>query len=105
MGERTEVILDEDLGKTLEELCNIIRIRRTADPEESYTTRLLIGPEDTLYKKVIEEAAELVMAAKDKDHDHIRYEAADLMYHLLVVLEKAGITAAELAGELKARMR
>ena len=45
------------------------------------------------------------MAAKDRDHDHIRYEAADLVYHLLVVLERYGVTVEELAGELDARMR
>ncbi|MCL2883469.1 MAG: hypothetical protein FWF30_03255 [Coriobacteriia bacterium] len=40
---------------------------------------------------------------KDEDHDHIRYEAADLLYHLLVALEKAEVDLAELAGELDAR--
>ena len=45
------------------------------------------------------------MAAKDCDHDHIRYEAGDLVYHLLVALERYGVTVEELAGELDARMR
>ena len=45
------------------------------------------------------------MACKDGDHDHIRYEAADLVYHLLVVLERYGVTVEELAGELDARMK
>ena len=45
------------------------------------------------------------MACKDNDHDHIRYEAADLVYHLLVVLERYGVTLDELAGELNARRR
>ena len=43
------------------------------------------------------------MACKDNDHDHIRYEAGDLLYHLLVTLERYGITLDELAGELNAR--
>ena len=44
------------------------------------------------------------MAAKDHDHDHVRYEAADLIYHLMVVLEAEGVNLNELAGELNARM-
>ena len=105
MGERTEGVSEYDLGEVISELTRIIEERCSADPEQSYTARLLNGPEDGLYKKIIEEAAELVMAAKDKDHDHIRYEAADLLYHLLVVLKGTGVSTEELAGELKARMK
>ena len=74
-------------------------------PETSYTARLLKGKEDSLLKKLTEEATEVVMACKDNDHDHIRYEAGDLIYHLLVVLERYGVTTEELAGELDARRR
>jgi len=105
MGERTKDVQNHDLGATLHELIGIIHERRTANPEESYTARLLQGHEDSLYKKVAEEAVELIMAAKDNDHDHIRYEAADLLYHLFVMLERTGIGPEELGGELKARMR
>ena len=59
--------------------------------------------EDELLKKLAEEASEVIMACKDNDHDHIRYEAGDLIYHLLVTLERYGITLDELAGELNAR--
>jgi phosphoribosyl-ATP pyrophosphohydrolase len=104
MGERTENVVDADLGETLRELAAVVRKRREADPEKSYTARLLTEPEDTLYKKVVEEATELVLAAKDRDHDHIRYEAADLLYHLMALLERTGVSCGELAGELKARM-
>ncbi|HBT94614.1 MAG TPA: phosphoribosyl-ATP diphosphatase [Coriobacteriia bacterium] len=104
MGERTENVIDGDLGETLRELIQTIGERRSADPEQSYTARLLAGPEEKLYKKVVEEALETVLAAKDDDHDHIRYEMADLLYHLVVLMEKKAITAAELAGELRARM-
>ena len=45
------------------------------------------------------------MACKDNDHDHIRYECGDLVYHLLVTMERYGITLNELAGELNARMK
>ena len=86
-------------------LAEVIHGRREASPETSYTARLLTGPEDKLLKKVTEEATEVVMACKDDDHDHIRYEAADLVYHLLVTLERYGVTIEELAGELDARHR
>jgi phosphoribosyl-ATP pyrophosphohydrolase len=104
MGERTENVIDGDLGKTLQELAAIIKSRRNASLEHSYTAYLLAAPAEKLYKKVVEEALEIVMAAKDNDHDHIRYEAADLIYHLLVLMARQNITLEELAGELKARM-
>lgn len=103
MGERTANVVAGDLGETLRELAGVIAARRDAAPEESYTARLLQGKEDSLLKKLAEEASEVIMAAKDRDHDHIRYEAADLIYHLLVTLERYGVTLDELAGELDAR--
>lgn len=105
MGERTANVHDGDIGATITGLAEVIHGRVTASPEESYTARLLSGKEDSLLKKLVEEACEVVMAAKDADHDHIRYEAGDLVYHLLVVLERYGITLEELAGELDARRR
>ena len=105
MGERTENVVDGDLGETLAGLASVIHGRVGASPKTSYTARLLQGKEDSLLKKLTEEATEVVMACKDRDHDHIRYEAADLVYHLLVTLERYGVTTAELAGELDARHR
>lgn len=105
MGERTANVVPGDIGVTMKGLAEVIHGRREASPETSYTARLLTGPEDKLLKKVAEEATEVVMACKDEDHDHIRYEAADLVYHLLVALERYGVTIEELAGELDARHR
>lgn len=105
MGERTANVVPGDIGVTLKGLAEVIHGRREASLETSYTARLLTGPEDKLLKKVAEEATEVVMACKDDDHDHIRYEAADLVYHLLVTLERYGVTIEELAGELDARHR
>jgi phosphoribosyl-ATP pyrophosphohydrolase len=104
MGERTVGVTNGDLGETLGTLTALIVSRRDACEQESYTARLLQGNRDYLCKKLVEEACEMALAAKDEDHDHIRYEAADLLYHLLVMLEANGITTAELAGELNARM-
>ncbi len=105
MGERTANVQDGNIGETLTGLAGVIHGRRGASPEASYTARLLQGPEDALLKKVTEEATEVALACKDNDHDHIRYEAADLVYHLLVTLERYGVTIEELAGELDARHR
>ncbi|MCL2632105.1 MAG: phosphoribosyl-ATP diphosphatase [Coriobacteriia bacterium] len=104
MGERTPNVLPGDLAVTIARLQSTIESRVGADPEASYTARLLQGSTDYAVKKLVEEATELALAIKDDDHDHIRYEAADLLYHLLVVLQRSEVTLAELAGELDARM-
>ena len=114
MGVRTANVQDGDIGRTLTGLAEVIHSRREASPESSYTARLLTDVEDErlltdvedeLLKKLAEEASEVIMACKDNDHDHIRYEAADLVYHLMVTLERYGVSVAELAGELDARHR
>ena len=105
MGERTVGVRDGNIGETIEGLARVIHGRRDASPDESYTARLLQGKEDGLLKKLAEEASEVIMACKDRDHDHLRYVAGDLVYHLLVTLERSGVTLDELAGELDARRR
>jgi phosphoribosyl-ATP pyrophosphohydrolase len=96
---------DARLGDVLDELFAVIDSRRVADPEESYTARLLSGPEDSLLKKIAEESGEVIMAAKDADRAHLRYEAGDLLYHLLVVCARWGLTPSDLAEELAARRK
>ncbi|MGN0261272.1 MAG: phosphoribosyl-ATP diphosphatase [Eggerthellaceae bacterium] len=91
------------IGATMEALASTIAARRDAG-EESYTYRLLNGNIDTVLKKVMEEAGEVALAAKDGEPDHLRYEAADVVYHLLVVLERFGISVDEFAAELNMRM-
>lgn len=105
MGERTQNVHPGDIGATLERLWAVIGSRREADSAASYTARLLQGDQDGVLKKVVEEACEVALACKDRDHDHIRYEAADLVYHLLVALVYHGVALDELAGELDARAR
>ena len=60
--------------------------RKGADPKTSYTAKLYHKGENTIAKKIVEEAAELGFAIKDKDYKEIIYEAADLLYHALVGL-------------------
>lgn len=107
LEERVGLLREPTLSfcETLEGLAATIHTRRDASPETSYTARLLTDVEDELLKKIAEEASEVIMACKDDDHDHIRYEAGDLVYHLLVILERYGVTLDELAGELNARMK
>lgn len=105
MGVRTANVQPGNIGETLEGMAVTIHARRDVSPQESYTARLLTDVEDELLKKLAEEASEIIMACKDRDHDHIRYEAGDLVYHLLVTLERYGISLDELAGELNARMK
>ena len=106
------------IGAALDSLAKTIHERRSAG-EESYTYRLLTGDLDKLLKKLVEEAHETTLAAKDiqalsgRDHtneeynanlDHFRYEAGDVVYHLLVLLERNGIDLEEFAAELNSRM-
>lgn len=98
------------IGDALESLAHTISDRRNAGPE-SYTYRLLTGDLDTLLKKLVEEAHETTLAAKDvavsndtADVDHLRYEAGDVVYHLMVLLERCGISLDEFAAELNSRM-
>jgi len=95
------------LGTTIDELMDIIDKRSSADPEDSYTARLVHGELDDLLKKIGEEATEVVMAAKDADSgsnsDHLRYEAVDLLYHLLVACERLGVSADDLSAEIRGR--
>jgi phosphoribosyl-ATP pyrophosphohydrolase len=85
------------------ELWDVIESRRDADPDVSYTAKLLQGHEDKLLKKIAEESGEVIMAAKDGDQEHLRYEIGDVVYHLLVVMARWGIKPDDLAEELAAR--
>jgi phosphoribosyl-ATP pyrophosphohydrolase len=74
-----------------------------ADPGSSYTARLLAKGIDTVCKKVGEEATEVVIAAKGREHGQVVYESADLLYHLAVLWRAAGVDVDEVAAELASR--
>jgi phosphoribosyl-ATP pyrophosphohydrolase/phosphoribosyl-AMP cyclohydrolase len=82
-----------------------IDARREASPETSYTAKLLHGGVDRIGKKIGEEATELVIAAKNGKRDEIRWEAADLLYHTLVLLAERGIDLDEVGEELLRRAK
>ena len=74
-----------------------------ADPDTSYTSRLLAKGIDTVCKKVGEEATEVVIAAKGREHGQVVYESADLLYHLSVLWQASGVGFDEIAAELASR--
>ena len=78
---------------------------QAADPESSYTARLLAKGIDTVCKKVGEEATEVVLAAKGDEHGQVVYESADLLYHLAVLWRATGVSLDEVAAELASRRR
>ena len=94
-----------DLGAVLDGLFGVLEQRKRDLPEGSYTAKLLAGPQDSLLKKIAEESGEVIMAAKDGDNEHLRYEIGDLVYHLLVVMTREGLTLDDLAAELDGRRK
>jgi len=86
--------------KSLEELVKIIRERKSANPEKSYTKKLL-NNKKMCVDKVSEEINELLEAIEKNDNQV--HEAADVMYHLLVLLENSGIKIEDVMEELKKR--
>ncbi|MCL1797967.1 MAG: phosphoribosyl-ATP diphosphatase [Eggerthellaceae bacterium] len=95
--------VSSQIAATLEALAKTIEARRSAG-EESYTYRLLESDLQLVLDKITEEALEVVEAAHEADADHLRYEIADLVYHLLVVLGRFDISLDELSAELNMRM-
>lgn len=75
-------------GGILDELAAVIKQRKKERPEGSYTTYLFDKGLDKILKKVGEETAEVIIAAKNPNNDEIIYETSDLIYHLLVLLEE-----------------
>ena len=87
----------------LARLADEVISRRGASPETSYTAKLLSQGMEKCAKKLGEEAVETALAAVLGDRKHITSESADLLYHLLVVLEAAGIPLADVMAELERR--
>jgi phosphoribosyl-ATP pyrophosphohydrolase/phosphoribosyl-AMP cyclohydrolase len=96
---------DVDLAEMLNELAEVIHDRNERRPPESYTTKLLEVGVDQITKKIGEEAVEVVIAGKNEDRDELARESADLIYHLLVLWEASGLSASDVAAELKSRRR
>jgi len=87
----------------LARLADLIHARQGATPESSYTAKLLHGGVDRIGKKIGEEAAEVIIAAKNASHAELAYELADLLYHSLVLLEDQGLAPEAVWQELERR--
>ena len=77
--------------------------RRLHPKEGSYTNYLFEKGIDKILKKVGEEATEIVIAAKNPDPEEIRYEVADFLYHVMVLLAEKGVAWSEVEEELSRR--
>ncbi len=106
--ENDEIKLDVEVNTTnaygvIDTLYHVIESRKNDDPSKSYTAKLLQGKENSMLKKIVEEAGEFTFAVKDNDEEEIIYEAADLLYHSLVALSSRGINPDRVKQELSRR--
>ncbi len=95
-----EIDLTEDLSYIVKEEQQTIIDRKKAPQAGSYTNYLFEKGDDKILKKVGEEAAEVVIAGKNRDKDEIKYEVADLMYHLSVMLVHNDMTWEDIYEEM-----
>jgi phosphoribosyl-ATP pyrophosphohydrolase/phosphoribosyl-AMP cyclohydrolase len=96
-------IYRQQIGPMLEEVYAVIADRKAHPREGSYTNYLLEEGLDKILKKVGEETAEVIIAAKNPDEKELIYETADLLYHLLVLLFERGVTLPRVSMELANR--
>ena len=89
--------------ETIGELIETVKQRRNANAKNSYTKRLLDGGLDVYGAKVLEEAEEVMRAARSEGKQRTIEEACDLLYHLLVLLRGSGVEIFEVAEELRIR--
>ncbi len=94
---------DKHKLEVLGELADAIRARRNMPPDESYTAKLLSQGIEKCAKKFGEEAFEIALASMSADKAHVRSEAADVIYHLLVLLEANGVPLSDVVTELESR--
>ncbi len=87
----------------LQRLTEILEARKAAAPDSSYVAKLYHKGDDAILKKVIEEAGEVLLAAKDGDSAHLVYEVADLWFHCMVLLAHKGLSAEAVLQELARR--
>jgi phosphoribosyl-ATP pyrophosphohydrolase len=91
------------VSDTLEKLAGIIEARKTAAADTSYVASLFEKGMNSILKKVGEEAAEVIIAAKEDDDSRVVYETADLWFHTLVMLSARELGPADVLAELERR--
>lgn len=92
-----------DEYEILKRLEQVIMERQKERPEGAYTTYLFEKGVDKILKKVGEEAAEVIIAAKNRNHEELKWEAADLLYHLMVLLVEQKLPFTEVLKTLEER--
>ncbi|MBW8784613.1 MAG: phosphoribosyl-ATP diphosphatase [Novosphingobium sp.] len=92
-----------DAVDSLSRLASTIAARRAADPNESYVAKLHARGIGKIAQKLGEEAVETVIAALTEDRAALAGEAADLLFHLLVLLDAKGVPLGEVLAELERR--
>ena len=95
---------DDSLG-FLRQLDSVIESRMTSSPESSYVASLYESGLKRIAQKVGEEAVETVIAAMDGDNEALKEEAADLLFHLMVLLKAKGLNLADVSDRLRERHR
>lgn len=100
-----QLVRNEDVGSVsiLSKLSELIKEREQQMPEGAYTTYLFDKGIDKIGKKIGEEAMEVVIGAKNRDAEEVKWEAADLMYHLLVLLQEQKVDIYEVLKVLEER--
>lgn len=101
----TDVTAESAPSAVLDDLFEVIEGRRQELPEGSYTTYLFTNGIDKIGKKIGEEAAEVIIAAKNGEPDRIAEEVADLWYHTLVALSATGVTPQDVFNVLAQRRK
>ena len=102
----TETLVDNERPGSvgiLPQLVDVIKQREIDMPEGAYTTYLFEKGIDKICKKVGEEATEVVIGAKNRDAEEVKWEAADLIYHLLVLLQEQKVDVYEVLDVLQKR--
>jgi len=84
-------------------LNDMVLARKSEMPEGSYTTKLFTGGVDRIGKKIGEEAAEMIIAAKNNSAEELTWETADFLYHALVLLANQGVSLDNIMRELERR--
>jgi phosphoribosyl-ATP pyrophosphohydrolase len=91
------------MSDILNQLAATLEARKSADPQSSYVAKLYAKGLDSILKKVGEEAAETIIAAKGGDKGQVVYEVADLWFHTLVLLAQQGLGPNDVLSELARR--
>ena len=91
------------MNNVLQQLAEILEQRKLESADKSYVASLYAKGTNTILKKIGEEAAETIIAAKDGDKEQIVYETADLWFHCMVLLAEQGLGPEHVLNELQRR--